>query len=66
MVLDSGSVPVSCKDCGREFIKTIAWIKRNPHFSCVCGVTFEAEEFLRSLKESERLLDKLGRSGDLS
>ena len=52
---DDREIAISCRKCGRDTRKSIAWVKANEQFTCVCGTNFalDDDEFVRGLADIE-------------
>ena len=70
-IFDSEKLAITCKNCGRETKKTIAWLKTHDQFTCKCGTLTrldkseftgnlrKADEAIAAFKRKIKLLNKL-------
>jgi len=58
---DRATIDVPCPKCGHKTVQSIAWLKTNTQYTCVCGgtVTLESEEFLRELDQIDKSIGNL-------
>ena len=57
-ILDKGSIEIPCANCGHKTPKTVAWIRNNTQFTCVCGtaIHLDADQLESSIDRVNKLL----------
>lgn len=62
--LDSLTLTLPCGKCGKEFEKSIGWLKVHDEFTCDCGgvLRIERQQLLDALKAREDVIDRIRRS----
>lgn len=63
-LFDDQTIGIPCPGCGHETEKTVAWLKANNQFTCVCGstITLESDQFREGISQAEGSLDELERA----
>ena len=58
-ILDSESIGILCKNCGRETDKSIRWVMDHKEFNCICGtvISLKSVQFKRDFNGAERSLN---------
>lgn len=62
---DDTNLTFHCPNCGAEITKPIGAIKAEPQVPCPsCNVVFDADDFVRGIKEADEAIDKFTNSLD--
>jgi len=61
-MFEDTAIEITCPNCGKNAKEKIGRLKRDPHFTCSCGQTFDASEFVRSLGEVDKTVDEFRRN----
>lgn len=63
--LDSHSVDIPCRGCGKKISETLGRLKQNPRLTCrSCGaiINVDASEFQKTEQSIKKALDNIGKS----